>query len=249
MEDKNRSQYPTKVCWAAIFCLFSPLLICACQPPKECDTTYEPSNIDTASLLRFDTDVDSFDNVNALCYPNDTRFDNRFSPYKGGSVSVDLIVEHFSFFGCPHCADFAKYVDRMLSNPQIENRVRFYFHHYMFTRYEMIHLGAFAASQQGMDKFWQMHDRLFATVNVEYTYQSLRDYAMFQLQLEMPLYDNLMSPATDLGSTAIAYLNEEKKIANANCIHSTPSVYICGELVHDWRDSEDIILKYLKTEK
>lgn len=228
-------------------CCFIALSFSGCETENQCEESSMPTTIQTASLVHFDTDMDAATNGYALCGNRQPRFDNRFSPYKGGSVSVDVVVEHYSFLGCPHCARFAAYVEDLLSRyPDMEQHVRFYFHHYTFTGYEHYHAAAFAASQESMELFWQFHDILLSTTGVEYSFQQLRDVAMYDLSLDMTAYDAAVNNITADGARTYAFLEEEKKIAKANCVYGTPSVYICGEFIEDWRNSEDVILQYLQ---
>jgi hypothetical protein len=216
-----------------------------------CNSEVEIPTLNTTGLIQFETPPSATPADFGLCGNGGPLFDNRFSPYRGGSQSVDLVVEHYSALHCPHCAHFAVYVDELLkSRPEIDARVRFYFHHYPFNDYWHYHMAAFAISQQSMEKFWQFHDILYRYTGVYFDYLALRDLAMYQLDVDMTAYDAATSTASSdanaPGNRARAFLEWEKSNARAHCVTCTPAVYLCGHLVDDWQDLENRILKYLR---
>ncbi|MBW2277457.1 MAG: thioredoxin domain-containing protein, partial [Deltaproteobacteria bacterium] len=61
-------------------------------------------------------------------------FNNAHSPYIGGEQSAELEVVGFSFFRCPHCANFAEWArEEWEVNDQYRDRVRLFFHHFPFS--------------------------------------------------------------------------------------------------------------------
>ena len=213
----------------------------------KCLDTEDVMSVDTSGLVQFDSLANDAQSHFQLCGDDGPRFDNRFSPYKGGEVSPDVVVEHWAMLKCPHCAHFAEYVDELLTTrPEIKNRVRFYFHHYMWNDYMAYHQAAFAVSQQGMEKFWWFHDILFANTSVTLDYLALRDIAIYDIEVDITQYDLLTSLTTAEGQKALDWLEYEKSIAQANCVSATPTVYVCGRKIDDWRDLGEKLSDYLK---
>ncbi|MBN2530075.1 MAG: thioredoxin domain-containing protein [Deltaproteobacteria bacterium] len=222
---------------------------CTDASDETCTADVAITPIETSAYVQFDPFLQSSNAVFKDCGNRQPRLDNRFSPFKGGGEAPSLVVEHYSALDCPHCASFAAYVDSMLATQsKINARVRFYFHHYTFSRALDTHMAAFAVSQQSMEKFWQFHDIIYSNIYIHRDYQNLRDIAQHDLQLDMSLYDAATSLQNESGMRNAGFLQHEKDIANANCIPGTPTVYICGEPVSDWRKLEGIILSYLRNE-
>lgn len=224
------------------------LFFCGCQPdiPFACGSNDVPGDIDTAQLVQFDTDFLPNAGYASRC-EDSPRFDNRFSPYVGGTQSVDVVVEHFSFLGCPHCSQFSSYTRALMNaHPQIKSHVRFYFHHYPFSGYEHYHAAAFAASMQGMEHFWKMTKYLQGNAHKTLSYQELRDFAQDVLALDMNLYDAATLPQTEEGAFTYAFLEYEKETARANCVLGTPTVYVCGQQIYSWMEIESILLEYFE---
>ena len=233
--------------WSILFCT---CLLAACAQEQyymECRDTDDVTPVDTSGLVQFDSLANDAQTLFQLCGEDGPRFDNRFSPYKGGDLSSDVVVEHWAMLKCPHCAHFTEYVNELLrTRPEVKNRVRFYFHHYTWNDYVAYHQAAFAVSQQGMDKFWRFHDILFANTSVLLDYLALRDIAMYDVDVDIAQYDLLTSSATAEGQKALAWLEYEKNVAQANCVFATPTVYVCGRKIDDWPNLGETLSDYLK---
>ncbi|MBN2715539.1 MAG: thioredoxin domain-containing protein [Deltaproteobacteria bacterium] len=215
---------------------------------EACENVPQVDMVDTQGLIQFDAQLNGDLNSFTLCGDDGPLFDNRFSPYKGGALSPDLVVEYWTALQCPHCAHFEAYVDELLrEQPRINNRVRFYFHHYAWNDYVHYHQAAFAISQQGMDRFWQFHDILQANTNRYYDYLDLHDIAQFNIQADMSQYDLLTSSANAEGAKVLNYLEYEKKVARAHCVTATPTVFLCGKRISDWRELNKHISAYFQT--
>jgi protein-disulfide isomerase len=182
-----------------------------------------------------------------LC-PSDAPdlFNNAYSPYLGGEQAVDLEVVGFSFFRCPHCADFAEWARaEWATNDEYRERVRIFFHHFPFSSqvYWEIHAATVAAANQGMDNFWAMHDYLFEGVNQDVTYEpdQLRTFADEVLGLDMQLYDYDVTSEMTYG-----FLEWDRSQLEALGYSSTPSIFICGEKVSSWIATGDAIDSHLE---
>jgi hypothetical protein len=235
---------PTAVLLLATAGCASPDYFVACA--EERDSTGLPA-VDTEFLTAFDPEASADGDRNHLCGSRrDDVFDNRFSPYLGGADSVDLIVEHFSNLRCPHCADFAAYSRALWQeNPEIADRVRIYFHHLPSPGNEPFHAAAIAAGNEGMTRFFEMHDFIYSRIQVPLLFQDVRDYAQSGMGLDMAAFDEATMGGNPGGDATYALIDRDLAAAADACATSTPSVYVCGRLLYDWRDLEAVIRQYL----
>jgi protein-disulfide isomerase len=185
-----------------------------------------------------------------LC-PSDAPdlFNNAYSPYVGGEVEIDLEVVHFSYFRCPHCADFAQYTRELWeTRPEYRNRVRLYFHHFPFTSETAwkLHAATVAAHNQGLEHFWAMHDYIYdaaaADDPVQRSPEDLRAFAEDVLGLDMVQYDL----DVEEGSAVWGFLEWDKAQGQAAGVTGTPKVFVCGELLSGWSKLDDTVDAYLE---
>jgi len=185
-----------------------------------------------------------------LCPPDSPDlFNNAYSPYLGGEESVDLEVVHFSYFRCPHCADFSAWERELWeTRPEYRDRVRVYFHHFPFTGETAwkLHAATVAAYNQGMENFWAMHDYIFdgALDSIHYTPEDMREFAETELGLDMTQYD---ADVAD-GSAVYGFLEWDKAQGQAAGVSGTPKVFVCGEMLGSWGELEDVVDDYLALE-
>jgi protein-disulfide isomerase len=209
-----------------------------CRLPEEDD--YDRSD------AGFDASVDDDAGPGAVCPEGaEDLFNNAYSPYQGGEESVLLDVVDFSFFKCPHCANFAQTWEQIWAdNPEFRAHVRVYFHHFPFDYQSAwdVHAATVAAGNQGMENFWALHDFLFDGIineGVTYSLDEIRAYCEGTLLLEMTQFEeDLADPYT------YGFLEWDKEQAQAVGVTGTPSVFICGEKI-DWGDLESIVAGYL----
>jgi protein-disulfide isomerase len=167
-------------------------------------------------------------------------FNNAHSPYVGGEQSVDLEVVTFSNFGCSHCADFADSVEEIWKRrPDINNRVRFYFHHFPFD-YQLSwdqHRAARAAANQGMESFWDMHDYIYGGLNMgeHYDRADLSNFAEVTLGLDMIQF----AQDTESDET-LSFLLWDRAQGQDAGITATPSVFVCEQKIN-WEQLETVI--------
>jgi protein-disulfide isomerase len=199
----------------------------------------------------FDAGVDDA-GPGELCPPSaPDLFNNAYSPYMGGDESVDLEVVNFSYFRCPHCADFGHFSRKLWDDhPEFRNRVRLYFHHYPFTGETAwkVHASTVAAHNQGLEHFWAMHDYIsdgaLADDKVLYSPADLRAYADEVLGLDMAQFDADMED----GSEVYSFLEWDKAQGQAAGVSGTPKVFICGELLSNWNNLGEEIEDYLSSD-
>jgi protein-disulfide isomerase len=173
-------------------------------------------------------------------------FNNSYSPYFGGEESVDLEVAQFSYFRCPHCAEFSVYSRELWEeNPEYRDRVRLYYHHFPFTGETAwkLHASTVAAQNQGMENFWAMHDYIYnsALESIHRTPEDLRDFAQNELGLDMEQFD---ADVAD-GSPVYGFLEWDKAQGQAAGVSGTPKVFVCGEMLSSWGQLDEAVDSYL----
>jgi protein-disulfide isomerase len=212
------------------------------------DTWTNPSDTDfDSSVPSWDSGVDDDGGVGFACPEGSPDlFDNEFSPFIGGEESIDIVVVDFSFFKCPHCADFAAFWEGIWADrPDYRAHVRFYFHNFPFD-YDsawQVHAAAYAASNQGLDNFWALHDYIFSSLHDDGVTVSIDDieaYCQDTLQLDMTQFEeDLVDPNT------MSFLTWDKQQGVDAGVTGTPSVFVCGEKVSGWSHIEEAIDSYL----
>jgi protein-disulfide isomerase len=220
--------------------LSAALLLSSCREPVMDDSTWVPDAGD------FDAGEDDA-GPGEICPPGSPDlFNNAYSPYKGGEVSVDLEVVNFSYFRCPHCADFADWSRELWeTKPEYQERVRLYFHHYPFSGETAwkLHAATVAAQNQGMENFWAMHDYIYdsALESIHRTPDDLRAFAEDELGLDMDQYDQ--DVADD--SPVYGFLEWDKAQGQSAGVSGTPKVFICGQMLSSWGKLETTVDGYL----
>jgi protein-disulfide isomerase len=218
----------------SIFC-FSMLLTAACQ------ASLDTGHLDTVET-NFDASVpDGGDAPVALCAADGKyQFNNNYSPYFGGEKSIDAEVVHFSSLYCPHCADFAVYTHNLWNNnASYSDSVRIYFHH---LNSGFRHRAAVAAANQGMEYFWQLHDFIYQEMltNGGPSDEDIVQFAETTLNLDMIKF------TADLNSEeTIEFLKWDYNQGASAGVVGTPTAFVCGNEVDDWRDLEDDVNKVL----
>lgn len=174
-----------------------------------------------------------------LCPAGSTApINNSLSPYIGGDVHPDLVVEVFSYFRCKNCAHLADMMHEIWHRrTDYQETVRFYYHHFPLYGHKtdmQLHAATVAAQEQSMDAFWQMHDFMFAGINADppilYDAAELREFAQNVLQLDMVKYDQTAN--SDETMQQIAWDKEQG--VNLGMI-GTPGIYLCGEAMLEWK--------------
>jgi protein-disulfide isomerase len=146
-----------------------------------------------------------------------------------GNRQARLAVVAYSDFQCPYCARFAETTFRELDKGYIATgKVLFAFRHLPLTR---IHSQAFdaaaaaaCAGRQG--KFWEMHDRLFASARQlsDATWRT----AAGDLGLNRPMFDRCLDAE---GPEAV---RQDVELARALEISGTPT-FLIGRIEPDGR--------------
>jgi protein-disulfide isomerase len=157
------------------------------------------------------------------------------SPTKGPDGAPITIVE-FADFQCPHCAEFAPALDKIVEARK--NDVRFVYKLYVlgkFPQSELAARAAYAAGKQG--KFWEMHHMIFA--NQQRLSQQDLDTMAAQLGIDVSRFHaDIQSQETS------ERITKDKKLGEDLKIEGTPSIFINGRQfdghqdLNEWLDVE-----------
>jgi protein-disulfide isomerase len=127
-----------------------------------------------------------------------------------GSSQAPVVVMAFSGFECSHCAKFALETEPQIKQGYVASgKVRYLFCDFVLETQKNGNFGALAAHCAGdQDKFWEMHDLIFANNGtvpshkiMSYARQLNLDEAGFQQCLEMGLHKETVKRSVTLGKT------------------------------------------------
>ncbi|MFO7563947.1 MAG: thioredoxin domain-containing protein [Enhygromyxa sp.] len=143
-------------------------------------------------------------------------------PGKGNLKDPKITLIECSDFDCPYCVRGAQLVDQIFAAEKYKDKVAFYFVNFplpMHKNAEGAHRAAIAAGKQ--DKFFEMHDLLFADKNK----RSESDYKDMAAQLGLDV-DKFMS---DWNSEEVKQkLADDKALCQKNGVSGTPNFFING---------------------
>ncbi len=176
-------------------------------------------------------------------FKNPVKIDSTGAPTKGPANAKITLIE-FSDFECPFCTRGDKTVKQILENYPNDVKVAFMnlplpFH----KNAEPAARAALAAGKQ--NKFWEMHDKLFANQ------KGLNEAFYMKTAGELGL--NMDKFKADYNSEAIkTQVQEDAKKARAAGIQGTPGFSVNGVLVkgaYPYEHFKEIIDKWLAKEK
>jgi hypothetical protein len=157
------------------------------------------------------------------------------SPSRGPDTAPVTVVE-FADFECPFCQHIAPELDALWQKRQTSVRFVYKFMPLpMHPHGESAARAAIAAQAQG--KFWEMHDKLFASRDHLEDSDILQYAASIGLDLDRFRAD-VQSPATK------ARLDADRKLGDALNVKGTPTIFINGREydskidIGDWVDGE-----------
>lgn len=162
------------------------------------------------------------------------------SPTKGPESAAITIVE-FADFECPHCAEVAPMLDKVVETHK--NDVRMVFKFYPLPGHPHADIAARAAvAGMNQGKFWEMHHALFT--NQRHLEQTDLDSYAKELGIEVSRFH------ADMQATATAErIAKDKKLGEDLQIGGTPTIFINGRLFDGHQDIQDWIALELATVK
>jgi protein-disulfide isomerase len=141
-----------------------------------------------------------------------------------GSGGAPVTIVEYSDFQCPYCAQMASTLRRI--SAKYGDQVRFVYRDYPLPFHKDAPKAAEAAScAREQDKFWEMHDALFANQNA-LALADLKRYAA-QIGLEATAFAQCL----DSGRTEQSW-RKSKELADAYGVGSTPTLFVNGRVVN-----------------
>jgi protein-disulfide isomerase len=141
------------------------------------------------------------------------------SPVLGPADAPITLVE-FSDFECPFCSRVVPTIKQL--QQEYPGKIKLVFKHMPLPMHQNAKLAARASiAAQNQDKFWEMHDRIFANQK-GITEASVKQWAK-ELKLNLAKFTaDLSSPATN------ARVEQDIQLANTVGARSTPTFYMNG---------------------
>lgn len=157
-------------------------------------------------------------------YPTGITEDGQ--PFKGGE-NASVVIEEYSDFGCPHCADFAETLSSISDEYIKTGKIKVIFRNFVLSPATTpAAKGSECALQQGSDAFWAYHDAVFANQSqgdVIFSASGLKDIAQ-QVGLDAKTFNTCLDTNKTLGE-----IQKDSKDGEAHGINSTPTLYFNGE--------------------
>jgi len=160
------------------------------------------------------------------------------SPVKGPEGAAVTIVE-FADFECPHCAEVAPMLDKVVEGNK--NNIRMVFKFYPLPGHPHADIAARAAvAAMNQGKFWEMHHSLFT--NQRHLEQTDLDSYAKELGVEVSRFH------ADIQAAATAdRIAKDKKLGEDLQIGGTPTIFINGRLFDGRQDINEWIALELAT--
>ncbi len=146
-----------------------------------------------------------------------------------GESTTPVTIVVYADFQCPACA--TEHQDMTRIWPQLRDRAHLVFRHYPITTSHphswTASLYAEAAGKQ--DRFWEMHDYLFATQSLWSTLPRIEDeFDSYALELNLDLEQLHADMAAD---ATVAKVRNDQRGGNSSGVRSTPAVFINGRML------------------
>ncbi len=166
--------------------------------------------------------------------------------WQKGSASSTLQLVEYSDFQCPYCKVYESYINDILA--KYGSKILLVYREFPLTQaHEHAELAARAAEAAGMQgKFWEMHDKLFATqTDWEHNDQAEQMFITYAGELGV----DKTKFTSDLHSSAIkdAVEYDIQTGVRAN-VQATPTFYLNGKKLNlqSYEDLEQIVSEALK---
>jgi len=170
-------------------------------------------------------------------------FDYSTNPFRWGNVQVDINVDVVADFRCPYCFQFAQIMDAIgQKRSDFRDRVRVTFHHFpnesIHPGTTEIHVASAAVAKQGFDLFWLLHDAIFARAaeGEKMDRAALEQFVEQELDLDFDRYRSDVE-----ADETKNFVQWDKEQCRAAGVAGTPSVFVCGALLHHRSQLEEII--------
>ena len=148
--------------------------------------------------------------------------------YLPASASAKVTFVEFGDYECPACAIYNPYIKQLLS--EFAGQITYVFRNYPLPQHKNAPISSFAAESAGLQgKYWEMHEKIFASQN---DWANLSDptdvFVGFAQELELDTAKFL----TDLSSDEVKNkVKNDTNDGNAVGLTETPTFYINGQKV------------------
>ncbi|MBK7396836.1 MAG: thioredoxin domain-containing protein [Myxococcales bacterium] len=139
-----------------------------------------------------------------------------------GPVNAPIQIVEFADFECPHCAAAMPILHKVIEDPSLKDKVRFFFKNYPLPAHEHADPAARASvAAQNQGKFWEMHDLLF-THQDQLGNPDIEGYAK-KLGLDLDKFRADWVSADTKDRVA-----KDKELGGRIGVSGTPSIYVNG---------------------
>lgn len=151
-----------------------------------------------------------------------------------GNIEAKVTVIEYGDYQCPGCASAASILDSVV-NKYPEDVVFIYRHFPLSTIHPNARAAAAAAEAAGLQgKYWQMHDKLFASQNEWGNLSGAQRTDMFEVYArELGLDSDKLRQGIGLDKVTDK-INFDTALGKKVGVTGTPTIFVNGEQVSDW---------------
>src|SRR6266851_1455880 len=161
-----------------------------------------------------------------LAQPNLPRVEVAATGPSRGPENAPVTIVEFSDFQCPYCGREYPVVERLMK--EYVGKVRLVFRHFPLDFHPFAQKAAEAgacAADQGGDKFWKLHDRMF-TDQQKLAVEDLKGYAK-ELGLDSARFDKCLD-----GGEKRALVEADEKAGQEAGVSGTPAFFVNGVFIN-----------------
>lgn len=163
-----------------------------------------------------------------------------------GDPAAPLSVVEWGDYQCPGCGIFAREVAPRLIEEFVEpGQMTFEFRSFSFLGEESFRAAEAALCAADQDAFWPYHETLYLNQQGE-NLNAFGDERLKQIAAELGLDTETFNSCLDSGEKRAA-VEQSAADARAQGITSTPSVFVNGTRIEDWRNW-DAVLQVINAE-
>lgn len=159
--------------------------------------------------------------------------------WREGAANPKITIVEYSDFECPACAAYAPILRQLVE--EFPNDVALVYRHFPLNYHQSAELAAtFAEAAGRQDKFWEMHDLLFARQKVWSPNRVTQNQEVFKAYAK-ELGLDLVKLESDLkDSTILAKIKRQAATGTASGVDGTPSLFVNGERIKNPRSYDEL---------
>ena len=147
-----------------------------------------------------------------------------------GDANAPLVMEEFSDFQCPFCGQFARQTGPQILEQYVKTgKVRFVYRHLAFIGQESMWAAQAAECASDQGRFWEYHDKLFASQAGEnrgtFSKDNLKRFAR-DLGLESSRFDGCLD-----SNQTLERVQRDTEEGQRRKIQSTPTFFVNDEMI------------------